>query len=78
MGHQTISRLNQPPRYYLFFPHERFSNMNNCPPNQRRTSHLAETMCCVIPGNVSTGVAELALITAQARTADVHSAQTPL
>lgn len=62
MGHQTIPRLNQPRRYYLFFPHKPFSNsnMSNCPPNQQRTSHLAETICCMIPGNVSTGVAELA------------------
>lgn len=51
--------------------------MSNCPPNPQRTSHLAEAMCCTIPGNLSTGVAELALITAQA-TAIVHSAQTPL
>lgn len=33
----------------------------------------------MIPGNLSRGVAELALVTAQAGTADiVHSAQTPL
>lgn len=55
MGHQTIPRLNQYPRYYLFFPLEPFS-MNNCPPNQWRACHSAETICCMISQNVSTGL----------------------
>lgn len=60
-------RLNQPPRYYLFCSHKPFSNMNNCLLNQQRPSHLAEITCSMIPGNLFTKGAELALIIAQAR-----------